>query len=474
MFELCSLERTGLQSRFVDKRLERRYERINASLEKRQSSILNQVSAQRSERKAGYDFFHNARVPEQTLRARIYERLMKGSAYYAGQHLLVLSDTTEYNYAFNKTRLRDISSFGTLTNEHGLGYFAHVSMVMNQADLSLIGLSDIQIWHREQGRPGAHTRKKRFFEDKESYKWYASLYNSHQRLQRAGSVTYVQDRDGDIYESICKVKDIQGADLVVRNCRDRKIELEDGTRLMLYGHLAAQCVDFTYELKIKADKRKNRTTRLAQLEVRSQRVKLVCPEQVKKYNPASSWVDVVWVREASHSVPAGESPIDWKLITTHQVAGHRTKAAQIIAWYESRWLLEEFFFITKTGAYDLEHALLESSDGLRKLGIMVMDNATKILQLRQARQGQTDLQADAVFDEKEQRYIEKILPSLEGKTEKLKNPYPVNSLARAAWVIARLGGWKGYATSRLPGMQTFKRGLDKFNTMVFAWEMDSS
>ncbi|MCB0731398.1 MAG: hypothetical protein KDC88_10220, partial [Ignavibacteriae bacterium] len=61
------MERTGLQSRFVDKRLERRYERINASLEKRQSSILNQVSAKRSERKAGYDFFHNARVPEQTL-----------------------------------------------------------------------------------------------------------------------------------------------------------------------------------------------------------------------------------------------------------------------------------------------------------------------------------------------------------------------------------------------------------------------
>ena len=33
---------------------------------------------------------------------------------------------------------------------------------------------------------------------------------------------------------------------------------------------------------------------------------------------------------------------------------------------------------------------------------------------------------------------------LEGKTQRQKNPHPKGSLAYAAWVCARLGGWTGY------------------------------
>lgn len=121
----------------------------------------------------------------------------------------------------------------------------------------------------------------------------------------------------------------------------------------------------------------------------------------------------------------------------------------------------------------MENALLETGYGLRKLAIMVMDNATKILQLRQARDGKSELSVDAVFNKEEQELLEKIVPQLEGKTEKLKNPHPKHSLGRASWVIARLGGWKGYKTSRPPGMKTLKRGLDKFNDMLWGWKINS-
>lgn len=132
------------------------------------------------------------------------------------------------------------------------------------------------------------------------------------------------------------------------------------------------------------------------------------------------------------------------------------------------------FFITKTGAYDLENALLETGYGLRKLGLMVMESAIKIMQLKQARDGQTDTPASVVFSSREEEYLERVLPKLEGKTEKQKNPHPKKSLARAAWIIARLGGWKGYTSSRLPGSKTFKIGLDKFNSIAWAWDIDST
>jgi hypothetical protein len=41
-----------------------------------------------------------------------------------------------------------------------------------------------------------------------------------------------------------------------------------------------------------------------------------------------------------------------------------------------------------------------------------------------------------------------LMPKFEGRTEKSKNLYPEDNLA---WLIARLGGWKGFASQRPPG-----------------------
>ena len=44
----------------------------------------------------------------------------------------------------------------------------------------------------------------------------------------------------------------------------------------------------------------------------------------------------------------------------------------------------------------------------------------------------------------DQPLLEAFCATLEGKTERQKNPHPKGSLAYAAWVAARLGGWTGY------------------------------
>ena len=48
------------------------------------------------------------------------------------------------------------------------------------------------------------------------------------------------------------------------------------------------------------------------------------------------------------------------------------------------------------------------------------------------------------FDPDDLPLIEALCQSLEGKTERQRNPHPKGSLAYAAWVCARLGGWTGY------------------------------
>jgi hypothetical protein len=51
---------------------------------------------------------------------------------------------------------------------------------------------------------------------------------------------------------------------------------------------------------------------------------------------------------------------------------------------------------------------------------------------------------------------EAIGPTLEGKTERQKNPYPRHSLAWLSWIIARLGGWNCYY--KPPGPKTMRAG----------------
>jgi hypothetical protein len=49
-----------------------------------------------------------------------------------------------------------------------------------------------------------------------------------------------------------------------------------------------------------------------------------------------------------------------------------------------------------------------------------------------------------VFEPDDIPLLEAWCAKLEGKTERQKNPHPKRSLAYAAWVCARLGGWTGY------------------------------
>ena len=54
--------------------------------------------------------------------------------------------------------------------------------------------------------------------------------------------------------------------------------------------------------------------------------------------------------------------------------------------------------------------------------------------------------------------------SLEGKTERQKNPHAKGSLVWLSWIVARLGGWNCYY--RPPGPKTIARGWDRFASML--------
>jgi hypothetical protein len=106
---------------------------------------------------------------------------------------------------------------------------------------------------------------------------------------------------------------------------------------------------------------------------------------------------------------------------------------------------------------------MASADRLEKLTAVAVKAACIDIQLTQERDGTHQLPAATVFTPPEMHTIEALVPTLEGRTMRQKNPHPLQSLARAGWVIARLGGWNCYY--KPPGPITFRRGMQQFNAI---------
>ena len=103
----------------------------------------------------------------------------------------------------------------------------------------------------------------------------------------------------------------------------------------------------------------------------------------------------------------------------------------------------------------------EGSAGPRQSGI----------QRVQARDGRSGQDARITFSPPEIEILHAILPELEGKTALQKNPHPPETLAWAAWIIAKLGGWDGYPKSKPPGPITFRHGLQYFKSLAHGWRL---
>jgi len=410
-----------------------------------------------------YRFFSNERVKEEDLISCMQSHCKDQSIVH--KHLLLIEDTTELNMEKHRNRIGSKAQLGLTGNNIDLGFFCHPTAVVNPADASLIGLIDLHLWHREEEKQSKKERKYKClkFEQKESWRWANRAIVSRERLKEVEMVTVVQDREGDIYESFCLLNQ-SGVNWVIRSCQNR---------LTKEGKLDEQIESFPlagdYKVVISADNKK-RLQREATLEVRYGQVELCRPRNLANAEqyPQTLTVQVVQVKERVDSVPKGETPIEWTLYTSHPV-DNLIEAQQVIYYYTLRWLIEDLFRTLKSKGLDYESSELESGKALRKLLIMALMAAVQILQLRQAREGQTQQTPSLVFSQEQLCCMQDILPRFEGKTEKQKNPYPRNNLAWAVWIIARLGGWKGYASQRPPGVIILHDGWIRFHALFDGW-----
>lgn len=391
------------------------------------------------------------------------ERLIEGwsdqtATAVAGRHVLAIQDTSEINFQTQPNRRRGLGKIG---KGGGRGLLLHAMLAIDADAGSCLGLVAGRVWTRHGTVKIAH--QKRCSEDKESHRWLTTAEHGKAVLAAAAMVTMIGDRESDIFAVWAKVPE-PSVHVVTRSMHDRR--LANGESL----YATAERFAFTTSRLVALPERDGkRSARAAMLTLRFGKVALARPRNTLDRDLPDA-ATVTFIEVIEQNPPTGTEPVHWRLLTTHDVAD-ADAAWQIVDWYKMRWTIEQFWRLLKLQGLRLEDSQLEAADRLIKLTAIAAKAAVLTLQLLQARNGLGSEPAAMAFTESQVALLARLNIQLEGATALQKNPHPGASLPWAAWIIAKLGGWNGYPSSKPPGPITFKNGLEQFHAMAAGWSL---
>lgn len=369
----------------------------------------------------------------------------------AGAHVLAIEDTTS---------VRSEAAGGG-------GLSLHATILVAAQAGTVLGLADATFLERQGGAKARCRRTP--FADKESRRWLEGAEAAQAACPRAARLTVVSDREGDVFETFAFRPTTCG--LLIRSAQDRRIGGPAAERLgAAYLSELTAALPEAGRTQVELPAAPGRKARTMTLALRFAAVALQRPVSALPSRRAALPEEVpVFVVEAREvDPPTGQPAASWRLLTTEKVTD-AADARRIVGLYRRRWTIEQTFRILKTKGFDVE-ALRFTEDRPRKVLVTAaLVAALTIQQMVYERDGAAQRPLEDAFDPDDQPALEQLNHTLEGATERQKNPHPPGSLAFATWVCARLGGWTGYYGK--PGPIVLLRGWMQFLAIKHGWNI---
>lgn len=378
--------------------------------------------------------------------------------------LLAANDTTELNYSAHQNRT---TGLGYL-RKNSVGLLMHSTLLMTPDRLAL-GLLDLNLWTRPQKARGkSKIRRDLPIEQKESAKWLRSLHTVNQISPQCpdSKIVVVGDREADVFELFCEDREA-GVELLVRATQNRRLFNDPAT--CLRDHIAAQPVRGVVEVDVarlskinkssdKTRKRASRKARVARMDVRFSQISLQPPQAKADTLPAVE----MWVVDCLEATPPeGQKPLHWTLLTSCKV-DTLEQAFEIISWYKSRWLIETFHLVLKSG-FSVEKSQLETEQRLERSLTLYSILAWRVLYIMTISRTCPDLPCTKIMTEDEW----KALWTYQGTTQ-IKMPTTPPTIAQATQRIVRLAGFQ-QSKDTDPGAKTFWSALQSLQLIADAY-----
>jgi Transposase DDE domain len=456
----------------VEKRLSRQYDCLVSAMEVQRTVVLKHLASNRNEEIGFGRFLRNPRIEMSSILSEITQSVAQN---VSGKSILLIEDSSELCFGFNS----GIESVGKVGSGDVDGFYTHPVLVLDAHAKHCYGLAHCHIFNQNHALKDMGLDKKTrkrltnqiLFENKDSYRWVESIKQAHQVCHLAHSMTAIADRESDIYQALHSFKNELCIDFLIRMRINRPVESDiEGQKIE--DILLNTPVDTSYKIKLPATDKRSKHE--AELEVKWAEVQIKRPEHKQyKHLPKSIKVNVIEVTEKAETVVNHQEPIHWILLTSHKIDTFED-AYQLIQWYTWRWFIEQLFRLLKSQGMNILGSTLTTYEALGKLSLLALEAAVRVLQLLIARDSDAPQSIETAFSEQEIEALSVLSPTLEGNTEKLKNPYNPSEVKFAIWVIARLAGWSGYQKQTPPGPITLHRGLLKFKQIFEGYKIAKS
>ena len=435
-----------------DKRRTKRLVRVAEEIAGNPSASLPNQFEDWGDLKAAYRLFDCEDVSFEAVASPHWQLTKK----LAQGRTLVIGDTTELDFG----GLREIEGVGPTGNGSGQGFLLHNALMVNAESKEIMGVAGQVIHYRKPKRklakrPTAPNRLKK--KDRESEVWGKVIDQIGPPAEDA-SYVHVFDRGADNFEVYCHLLQEQG-DWVIRASQLHRGllvgESEEGMQLKTYLPQLKPLGSYTLSLRARPEQ----AARDVELEVRIGQVKIPPPHHVSPWvrtlNQGPIAMNVIDVVE--RNPPQGVQPIRWVLLTSLPVTSFED-AWDIIGYYESRWLVEEYHKALKTGCSP-ESRQLKTAGRLEAFVGLTSVLAIRLLQLKSLARTNPDVPA--------QQVVPAVwLKMLKIASKKLNRVHDL-TVGQFYREVAKLGGFLGRKSDGEPGWITIWRGWEKLNMYVF-------
>jgi hypothetical protein len=449
---------------FADARLGKRFKRFVEQLSEGIGETIPMACQDWANTKAAYRFLSNERVSEDDILAGHFQSTR--DRFRATDGLaLILHDTTEFS--FQRERPELIGSIGVSAGRRDnrgrphlhtvCGILMHSSLVVTVDGLPL-GIAAVKFWTRKEFK-GTNSLKKKInptrvpIEEKESIRWLDNLKHTTSLLDDPERCVHIGDRESDIYELFCAANDAK-THFLVRTCVDRLAG--DGQHTISEE---MNDVDLKALHLITVRDKKGQPAE-AVLELRYRRIRVLPPIGKQSRYPELR-LTVIYAQE--QDTPQGRDRIDWKLITDLPVSSP-LQAIEKLEWYASRWKIETFHKILKSGC-KAEDSKLRTADRLVNLIAVFCILSWRIFWMTMLNRSTSKAPASFAFTDTECRLLDQLIPDKKNKGSGKK------SLSSYITKVARLGGFLARANDSPPGNTVMWRGLARLTDIEIGFDL---
>lgn len=368
--------------------------------------------------------------------------------------VLCIQDGSELNYS-GLTQCEGLGRIGTnQTGANSAGLHLHSTLVVGTDGVPLGVLKGAISVPQPKLAGGKSSKDPKTIpiEEKKTFEWIKGLRDCVEVSEQLGQTRQVcvMDREADFFELLAEPRNDK-VDLLVRAQHDRVL----GREKTLFDQVRQSPVRGGLEVNVprqsaraKKSKQKAREghgQRMAQVQLRYQRVELLPPTHLKDCSPATVWV--VHVHEQTR--PQDDEPLEWFLLSTREISTDE-QAQECLRWYALRWRIEDWHRVLKTGCR-IERMQYQSATRLKRALAIHMVIAWRIMLMTLLGRQNPDLPAQVVFTDIEI----KVLTAYAKKKKLALVPDRLNDAVR---LLARLGGYIERGNQPPPGHQIMWRG----------------